>query len=117
MADISQAFRLTKEMLYPGRCGKEIDAPARKFFTEKGYLQYLVCPFAHTIGLYEAEAPFYGPNSADILAPGMCVSVDVSFFGHPEFYGVRMETGYEISEDGPVALSPWADEIMLNPDI
>ncbi len=115
LENITRAFKLTKDMLYPGKSGKEIDTPARRFFTEEGYIKYLVCPFAHTVGLYEAEAPFYGPNSNDVLGPGMCVSIDVSFFGHPEFYGVRKETGYEITEKGPKAFSPQTEEILLNP--
>ena len=74
-------------------------------------LPYLVCPFAHTIGLQEAEAPFFGPNSDDVLVPGMTVCVDVSFFGHPEFNGARIETGYLITENGPVPFSPELDAL------
>jgi Xaa-Pro aminopeptidase len=114
LADMSRAFAMTKDALRIGRTGKEIDAPARRLFEEKGYLPYLICPFAHTIGLYEAEAPFFGPNSGDVLEPDMCVCIDVSFFGHPEFYGVRVETGYRITADGPLPLSPFVDELLLS---
>lgn len=102
---LKEAFCLTKAQLLPGKTGKEIDAPARAYFAQHGLSKYLVCPFAHTIGLHEAESPFFGPHSDDILKPGMTVCVDVSFFGHPEFNGVRIETGYEITETGPVPLS------------
>ena len=110
---MKEAMYLTKQQLIPGKIGKEIDAPARKYFEEKGYLKYLVCPFAHTIGIMEAEAPFFGPNSTDELVPGMTVCIDVSFFGHPEFNGIRIETGYEITEKGPVPLSEEMDNILL----
>jgi Xaa-Pro aminopeptidase len=110
---LKDAFRLTKEQLLPGKTGKEIDAPARAYFEKHHLSKYLVCPFAHTIGLHEAESPFFGPNSEDVLKPGMMVSVDVSFFGHPEFNGVRIETGYEITENGPVALSEKMDSLFL----
>jgi Xaa-Pro aminopeptidase len=73
-------------------------------------LKYLVCPFAHTIGLHEAEAPFFGPNSQDALKPGMATCIDVSFFGHPAWNGARIETGYEITENGPVPFSPKMDK-------
>jgi Xaa-Pro aminopeptidase len=106
---LKEAFRLTREQLVPGRIGKEIDAPARKFFVKQGLMRYLVCPFVHTIGLHEAESPFFGPQSKDVLKPGMTVCVDVSFFGHPEFNGVRIETGYEITATGAVPLSPKMD--------
>ena len=111
---IKEALYLTKQQLIPGKIGKEIDAPARAYFEKVGYLKYLVCPFAHTIGIMEAEAPFFGPNSIDELVPGMTVCVDVSFFGNPEFNGIRIETGYEITDKGAVPLSEEMDRIILN---
>jgi len=107
------AFRLTREQLVVGRKGREIDAPARAYFGKHGFSKYLVCPFVHTIGLHEAESPFFGPNSDDVLKPGMTVCVDVSFFGHPEFNGVRIETGYEITAKGAVPLSSAMDHRFL----
>jgi Xaa-Pro aminopeptidase len=106
---LREAFRLTKEMLRPGTTGRELDVPARKLFERTGLIDYLVCPFAHTIGLMEAEGPFYGPNSDDVLEPGMTVCVDISFFGHPELHGARIETGFVITEDGCEPLSPEMD--------
>ena len=106
MQHLKEAFRLTKAQLLPGKIGKEIDAPARAYFAKHGLSKYLVCPFAHTIGLHEAESPFFGPHSHDVLKPGMTVCVDVSFFGHPEFNGVRIETGYEITDQRAGAVQP-----------
>lgn len=111
MGHLTEAFRLTKAQLVPGKIGREIDAPARAYFEKHGFSKYLVCPFVHTIGLHEAEAPFFGPRSDDVLEPGMTVCVDVSFFGHPEFNGVRIETGYEITENGAKPLSEKMDNI------
>jgi Xaa-Pro aminopeptidase len=110
---LKEAFRLTKEQLIVGRKGREIDAPARAYFNKHGFSKYLVCPFVHTIGLHEAESPFFGPNSDDILEPGMTVCVDVSFFGHPEFNGARIETGYEITARGAVPLSSTMDRLFM----
>jgi Xaa-Pro aminopeptidase len=112
MKYLKDAFRLTKEQLRPGKIGKEIDAPARAYFEKHSLSKYLVCPFVHTIGLHEAEAPFFGPHSDDVLRPGMTVCVDVSFFGHPEFNGVRIETGYEITEAGPKPMSKKMDAVL-----
>jgi len=102
---LREVFHLTKEQLVPGKTGKEIDAPGRAYYAKHGLLKYLVCPFAHTIGLHEAEAPFFGPHGTDALKPGMAVCVDVSFFGHPEWHGARIETGYEITAKHPVPFS------------
>jgi Xaa-Pro aminopeptidase len=62
----------------------------------------------------EAEAPFFGPNSTDVIVPGMTVCVDVSFFGHPELHGVRIETGYEITETGVRPFSPEMEQVLLS---
>lgn len=58
---------------------------------------------------YHDLSPLFGPNSDDVLAPGMTVCVDVSLFRRPEFNGVRIETGYEIGNQGAVPLSPSTD--------
>lgn len=108
---LKEAFCLTKEQLLPGKIGREIDAPGRAYFEKHNLSRYLVCPFAHTIGLHESESPFFGPHSNDVLERGMTVCVDVSLFGHPEFNGVRIETGYEISDHGPVPMSPKMDHL------
>lgn len=109
---LREAFRLTRAMLKPGAKGREIDVPARNSFIKNDLIKYLVCPFVHTIGLMEAEQPFFGPKSDDVLVPGMTVSVDVSFFGHPEFHGARIETGYEITENGYKPLCPEMDALF-----
>ena len=109
---LREAFRLTRALLKPGISGREIDVPARKSFVTNKLIKYLVCPFVHTIGLMEAEGPFFGPHSDDVLVPGMTVCVDVSFFGHPEFHGARIETGYEITENGYAPLCPEMDAIF-----
>lgn len=108
---LREAYCLTRETLVPGAIGRDLDAPARAYFEKHGLSQYLVCPFVHTIGLHEAESPFFGPGSTDVLKTGMTVCIDVSFFGHPEWHGVRIETGYEIADGGPVPLSAALDAI------
>ena len=109
---LAHTFCLTRDALAPGKIGKELYAPGRAYYDKIGWTKYIVCPFAHTIGLNEAESPFFGPRSTDVLKPGMTVCVDVSFFGHPEFNGTRIETGYEITDKGAVPLSPMMDKYL-----
>jgi Xaa-Pro aminopeptidase len=66
---MKEVVSLTREKLQPGTVGRQIDAPGREYFQKHGYMKYLVCPFAHTLGLNEAEQPFFGPNSKDALSP------------------------------------------------
>ena len=104
---------MTRDALKPGASGRDIDTLGRAYFQKYNLIDYLVCPFAHTIGIMEAEAPFFGPNGNDLLRPGMAVCVDVSFFGHPQLNGVRIETGYEITEKGATPFSPEMEKVLL----
>ena len=114
LTDMIEVMKVTKSMLRIGMSGKEIDKAGRKLYEKGGYLKYLVCPFAHTMGLMEAEAPFFGPNSDDVLEKNMIVNVDVSFFGHPTLNGLRVETCYVITENGAQPLCPEFEEELFN---
>jgi len=110
---LSEAFLVTREMLKPGMVGKENYSKIKRFFSKKGnYEKYIVCPFVHTIGLNEAEAPFFGPNSEDVLKPNMTVCIDVSLWNHPIFNGSRVETGFLITKDGYKPLSNYANKLI-----
>ncbi len=106
---VKETYRATRDMLRPGLCGKQIDKVGAAIYARHGLTDYIVCPFLHTIGLMEAERPFFGPNSTDELTPGMTVSIDISFFGHPVHHGVRIETGFLITENGCEPLCPEMD--------
>lgn len=114
LTDMIEVMKVTKSMLRIGNTGRQIDAEGRKLYDKGGYLKYLVCPFAHTMGLMEAEAPFFGPNSDDVLQKNMIVNVDVSFFGHPVLNGLRVETCYVITERGAEPLCPEFEEELFN---
>ena len=114
LIDMIEVMKLTKSMLKIGNTGREIDKVGRELYDKGGYLKYLVCPFAHTMGLMEAEAPFFGPNSDDALEKNMIVNVDVSFFGHPTLHGLRVETCYVITENGAEPLCPEFEEELFN---
>lgn len=113
LQDLQEAYRVTKSNLRPGIRGKDLDVVTREFLVQRGYEKYLVCPFVHTIGLMEAEGPFFGPHSEDTLQPGMTVCIDVSVFGVPEVHGVRFESGYLITECGAEPLSPFMEGKIL----
>lgn len=106
---VKETYRAIRDMFKPGYCGKQIDKVGAAIYAKHGLTDYIVCPFLHTIGLMEAERPFFGPNSTDKLAPGMTVSIDISFFGHPVHHGVRIETGFLITETGYEPLCPELD--------
>lgn len=110
---LSEAYVISREMLKPGMEGKDNYKKIKKYFTDKGgYEKYIVCPFVHTVGLHEAEAPFFGPNSDDILEPNMTVCVDISLWGHPTLNGSRVETGFLITGNGYDPFSPYVNKLI-----
>jgi Xaa-Pro aminopeptidase len=113
LSDMARAFEIARAQLVPGRTGKEMDAPVREYLIGQGYAPYMLVPYIHTIGLYEAEGPFFGPRSKDVLRPNMTVCIDISLFGMPDLHGARYETGFVIREDGPESFAPDIDELIL----
>jgi len=114
MKHMREVLIMTRDHIKPGISGRELHEYGKNYYAKHNLSKYIVCPFAHTIGLMEAEAPFYGPNSDDIIAPGMAICVDVSYFGHPTLYGARIETGYEVTENGVVPFSKTMEDILLS---
>jgi len=46
----------------------------------------------------------------------MTVCVDVSLFGHPILHGIRVETGFLITENGYEAFSPYVEKLIEEPE-
>jgi len=110
---VAEAYVMSRELLKPGMIGRENYKKIKNFFVDKGgYDRYIVCPFVHTIGLNEAEAPFFGPNSDDELKENMTVCIDSSLWGHPELHGVRVESGFVITKNGYKPFSPYMDKLI-----
>lgn len=110
---VAEAYVMSRAMLKPGMVGRDNYKTIKKFFSDKGgYERYIVCPFVHTIGLHEAESPFFGPNSDDVLKENMTVCIDSSLWGHPTLHGVRVESGFVITKSGFKPLSPYMDKLI-----
>jgi len=86
----------------------------REFFLGCGYAPYMLVPYIHTCGLFEAEGPFFGPRSNVVLQPNMTICVDISLFGMPGLHGARYETGYVIRPDGAEPFAPDIDDLILS---
>nr|MCU0510850.1 M24 family metallopeptidase [Anaerolineae bacterium] len=114
LSDMARAFEIARSQLVIGRTGKQMDAPVREFLLGMGYAPYMLVPYIHTVGLFEAEAPFFGPRSEAALQPNMTVCIDISLFGMPGLHGARYETGYVITEGGPQPLAPSIDDLILS---
>lgn len=112
IADVTEALLLTKEELKPGLTGVEIDQVPRDFLIKKGYEDYMPMPFVHSTGLSEYENPFFGPNSNEIIKENQAICIDISLFGDKDIPGIRVETGYRVTDKGAVPLSSYMDNLL-----
>lgn len=78
---------------------QSVDAAARRVIEDAGYGPYFIHRTGHGIGLEEHELPNIVAGNAQILAPGMCFSIEPGIY-LPGKFGVRLENIVTIGEDG-----------------
>ena len=83
----------------PGVEGRLVEAAGRRVVAEAGLGQYFLYSALHSVGVIEFEPPIFGPGSAEMLKPGMVISVDIPLFNTP-WGGLRMEDGFWLTESG-----------------
>ncbi|MBI5522461.1 MAG: aminopeptidase P family protein [Desulfarculus sp.] len=74
----------------PGMTGGEADALAREVIAEAGFGTRFGHSLGHGVGLYTHEAPSLGPNSQEVLRPGMVFTIEPGIY-LPGWGGVRLE--------------------------
>ena len=89
-ACVLQAHRLVQEKAESGMTGKEVDAIAREYLTEKGYGELFTHSLGHGIGLNVHEFPFISPRGSEILQDGMVFSDEPGVYEQGKF-GIRIE--------------------------
>lgn len=83
----------------PGMTGKELDAVARDYITEKGYGEAFGHSTGHGIGLEIHEFPMVSKVSEAVFVPGNTITDEPGIY-LPEYGGVRIENDLLITEDG-----------------
>ena len=87
------------EKIKPGMKGKEADALGREMIILEGYGSRFGHSLGHGVGLATHEAPSLGPNSDDILRPGMVFTIEPGIY-LPDWGGVRLEQMVELTPQG-----------------
>lgn len=83
----------------PGMTGGEADAIARKVIADGGFGERFGHSLGHGVGLATHEDPGVGPNSPDLLQPGMVFTIEPGIY-LPGWGGVRLEDMMLLGEDG-----------------
>ncbi len=96
----------------PGANGGEIDAAARDVITDAGYGPQFSHGLGHGVGLQIHEAPSLARDSASIMVPDMCVTVEPGVY-LPGRGGVRIEDSGVIRADGYHVLTQTSKEFRV----
>ncbi|MDQ0213838.1 Xaa-Pro aminopeptidase [Oikeobacillus pervagus] len=101
------------DQIKPGLTGKEADAIARDYISEKGYGEQFGHSLGHGIGLEVHEAPTLSLRSDKImLQPGMAVTIEPGIY-LPGTGGVRIEDDTIITESGNELLTHSTKELII----
>jgi Xaa-Pro aminopeptidase len=92
------------EGMRPGLEGRAVEALGRRVVEKAGLGQYFLYSALHSVGVIEFEPPIFGPGSAELLKPGMVISVDIPMFNAP-WGGLRMEDGFWLNDTGAERLN------------
>jgi len=105
-----------RKALKPGAKIREVDAVAKKVFTENGYGEFYVAGISHSIGLSfeETPAPTIHPGDSGIqIREGMTVTVGHPVLSVPGTGGVRLEDTFHIREGVANPLTVFPSELAL----
>ncbi len=96
---VREAQEAALAVMRPGLPVREAYLAARGLFERYGQERFFTHSLGHGIGLETHESPSLGPNSADVLEPGMIVTVEPGLY-YPEWGGVRWEYMILVTADG-----------------
>ena len=105
------------EALKPGAKMRDIDAVAKKVYTENGYGEFYIAGISHSIGLgfEEAPAPTIHPGDSGIqVREGMTITVGHPVLSVPGTGGVRLEDTFHISSGVANPLTGFPSELTLS---
>jgi Xaa-Pro aminopeptidase len=98
-AVVRRAQEAAIQAVRPGVEAMVVDAAARAVIADAGYGDHFNHGLGHGIGLQIHEAPWFRPNSTDVLAEGMVFTVEPGIY-LPGWGGVRLEDDVRVTADG-----------------
>jgi Xaa-Pro aminopeptidase len=108
---VKTAQQLSLNVLKSGISGKELDAAARDYITQKGYGPQFGHGTGHGFGLEIHESPYARALSTDMLYSGMTITVEPGIYIEGKF-GVRIEDCCVVTDDGYINLVSVTKELI-----
>jgi Xaa-Pro aminopeptidase len=109
--NVSQAQQAAVEAVKPGKSVAEVDEAARKLLKEEGLGKYFTHSTGHGVGLEIHESPRIAAGQADLLKPGMVITVEPGVY-IPAKFGVRVEDMVLVTKTGCEVLTPTSKELI-----
>ncbi len=103
-AVVREAHRMAIDAVRPGVTCESVDHVARTTIQRAGLGKYFVHRLGHGIGLDVHEPPYLVRGNSQLLAPGMCVTIEPGVYV-PGRFGIRIEDTITITQDGCEILS------------
>ncbi|MGE4556268.1 MAG: M24 family metallopeptidase [Desulfovibrionaceae bacterium] len=100
---VQEAQRRGVEKVGPGVPVREVHRAAHDVFAKRGAAEMFTHGLGHGVGLETHEAPSVNFSSADVLQPGMILTVEPGLYD-PQWSGVRWEHMVCVTEDGAEVL-------------
>ncbi|MFC4388556.1 M24 family metallopeptidase [Gracilibacillus marinus] len=111
---VLHAQKLGVDGIKPGLSAKNADALTRDYIDSCGYGQYFGHSTGHGLGLEVHEMPGLSFKSAEVLEPGMIVTVEPGIYV-PEIGGCRIEDDILVTLDGNTRLTNSTKDLITIP--
>jgi Xaa-Pro aminopeptidase len=102
---VRQAQQAAIETVRPGISVGEVDRAARKLLKKSNLDRYFTHSTGHGVGLEIHEPPRIATGQAEILRPGMVITIEPGVY-IPGKFGVRIEDMVVVTEQGCQVLTP-----------
>jgi len=108
---VRQAQQAAIEAVQPGVTAGEVDQAARKLLKKSNLDRYFTHSTGHGVGLEIHEPPRVAAGQAEVLRPGMVITIEPGVYVPGEF-GVRIEDMVVVTETGCQVLTPTSKTLI-----
>jgi Xaa-Pro aminopeptidase len=100
---LHEALAAGEQILKPGTKAKDVHAAVKNALAKHGFAEGFRHHAGHGLGLGHPEAPYFVPNSEEVIVAGDVVTLEPGSYGKD--FAARIEHNYHITETGFERLS------------